>query len=73
LWAAERLGLAGAEAEAYAKQVVMVDFEKPGDDDVVAKVVDDLKAKGLAITPAVVREQLEKLGQVAKDQMMKQG
>ena len=73
LWAAERLGLAGAEAEAYAKQVVMADFEKPGDDDVIAKVVGDLKAKGIAISPGVVRAELEKFAQVARDQMMKKG
>ena len=29
LWAAEKLGLAGAEADAYAKAVVMADFETP--------------------------------------------
>ena len=71
LWAAERLGLKGAEAEAYAKQVVMADFEKPGDDDVIDKVVGDLKAKGIAVTPALVRVELEKFGQLAREQMMK--
>jgi hypothetical protein len=71
LWAAERLGLKGAEAEAYARQVVMADFEKPGDDDVVAKVVADLTAKGVTVTPAVVRAELEKFSQLAKEQMMK--
>ena len=48
LWAAEQMGLSGADAEAYAKQVVQADFEKPGDSDVVAKVVNDLSAKGRA-------------------------
>jgi hypothetical protein len=71
LWAAERLGLAGAEAEAYARQVVMADFEKPGDDDVVGKVVADLKAKGVPVSPGVVRTELEKFGQLAREQMMK--
>ena len=28
LWAAEKLGLSGAEAEDYAKSVVMADFEE---------------------------------------------
>ena len=27
LWAAQKLGLSGAQAEAYAKEVVMADFE----------------------------------------------
>ena len=37
-WAAEKLGLTGADAEAYAKTVVMADFEEAGDDDVFRKV-----------------------------------
>ena len=32
LWAAEKRGLAGAAADAYAKEVVMADFEGTGDD-----------------------------------------
>src|SRR2546429_30674 len=31
LWAAEKLGISGAEADAYAKAVVMADFDEPGD------------------------------------------
>jgi hypothetical protein len=34
LWAAEKMGLTGAEADAYAKEVVMSDFEEAGDHDV---------------------------------------
>ncbi len=47
LWVAEKLGLTGAEAEAYAKAVVLADFDAPGDDDVLAKVRRDLDAKGV--------------------------
>ena len=46
LWAAERLGKSGAEAEAYAKSVVMADFQEAGDDDVLRKVQADLEAGG---------------------------
>ena len=38
IWAAEKLGLSGPEAEAYAKEVVMADFEEAGDDDVLRKI-----------------------------------
>ena len=34
LWAAEKCGLSGADAEAYAKTVVIADFDEPGDEDV---------------------------------------
>ena len=37
LWAAEKLGLSGDAANAYAKEVVMSDFEETGDHDVAKK------------------------------------
>ena len=46
LWAAERLGKSGADAETYAKSVVMADFQEAGDDDVLRKVRADLEANG---------------------------
>ena len=58
LWAAERLGLEGEAAEAYAKTVVAADFEAPGDDDVIAKVLADFKAKGAAGGEAELRAAL---------------
>ena len=42
LWAAEKLGKSGDDAEAYAKEVVISDFEEAGHEDVVRKVVGDL-------------------------------
>jgi hypothetical protein len=48
LWAADKLGKSGAEAEAYAKSVVMADFQEAGDDDVLRKIRADLDAGGLA-------------------------
>lgn len=47
LWAAGVLGKTGADAEAYAKEVVLADFEEAGDNDVVQKVVRDLSDKGI--------------------------
>ena len=55
LWAAEKLGLTGAEADAYAKDVVRADFQKPGDEDVVAKLRQDFDAKGVAQTDDQIR------------------
>jgi hypothetical protein len=71
LWAAGKLGV--KDAEAYAKDVVASDFEKAGDDDVVEKIVKDAKAKGVAISAADVRAQMEHLLPEAKKQVMKQG
>ena len=47
LWAAERLGLNGAEAENYARSIVLEEFEQGGDSAVIAKIRKDLEAKGI--------------------------
>ena len=52
LWVAEKLGLSGDAASAYAKDVVAAEFGEGGDADVVRKVMADLGAKGVAITEA---------------------
>lgn len=44
-WAAEKLGLSGDEAAAYAKEVVMSAFEEAGDEGVFRKVRADFDAK----------------------------
>ena len=41
VWAAGEMGLSGAAADAYAKEVVAADFEKPGEEDVFEKVRRD--------------------------------
>jgi len=48
LWAAEKLGLGGAEADSYALSVVMLEFETTGDRDVAHKIRKDFDAKGVA-------------------------
>jgi hypothetical protein len=47
LWAAEKLGRSGPEADAYAKSVVLADFQEAGDGDVTRKVKSDLEAAAL--------------------------
>jgi hypothetical protein len=61
LWAAEKLGMSGDAATAYAKEVVASDFEEAGDGDVVRKVLGDLKAKGVAVTEPQLRVTMDQL------------
>lgn len=71
LWVAEELlGLKGDDALAYAKDVVMADFEGPGDDDVMQKVLKDLKEKGVEISEHRLRRRLEEFEEVARQQVM---
>jgi hypothetical protein len=55
LWAAEKLGRKGADADTYAKEVVMADFEEAGEDDVFRKVRKDLDDGGVAATDQEIR------------------
>jgi hypothetical protein len=48
LWAAGKLGLSSAEAENYARSIVLAEFEQGGDSAVIAKIRKDLEAKGVA-------------------------
>jgi hypothetical protein len=59
LWAAEVLGKSGPDAEAYAKEVVLADFEEAGDNDVVRKVLKDLDGKG--VTEQDIRAKMAEL------------
>lgn len=55
LWAAGLLGKAGDAAEAYAKEVVMADFEEAGHEDVVRKLRRDFDAAGVTVSDQDIR------------------
>lgn len=61
LWAAERLGKTGPEAEAYARSVVEADFQEPGDGDVRRKIRQDLESAGKTIDEAELGRRMDQL------------
>lgn len=67
LWAAALLGKSGEAADAFAKEVVMSDFEEAGDEDVYRKVAGDL---GAAADEATIRAKMAELMIEAKRQIM---
>jgi hypothetical protein len=70
LWAAKRLDLpAGDAANAYADMVVAADFEAPGDDDVIRKVLADFIEKDVPISEAELRAELARAGREARQQL----
>ena len=73
LWAAEKMGITGEDAEAYAKEVVISDFEKPGQDDVVEKLLADFAAKGVDISEHIVRVEMERFYEEAAKQISEEG
>ena len=68
-WAAEKLGLTGADVDAYAKDVVMADFEEAGDDDVFRKVRQDFDAKNVAVPDQDIRAAMQELLAKAVEQI----
>ena len=61
LWAAEKLGISGDAANAYAKEVVAAEFGAAGNADAVRKVMGDLSGKGIAITEAELGAKMAEL------------
>ena len=73
LWVAELLGLSGADAETYAKEVVLSDLDEPGVEDVLRKVRADLEAKGVEVSDHRLRRRLEELLVEALEQVKRDG
>lgn len=73
VWAAAQMGLNESEAEAYAKEVVISDFEAPGDDDVLQKVLGDLLGKGVEASESSLRKHMDELMEVAIEQVQSDG
>jgi hypothetical protein len=61
LWAAEKMGLSGDEAAAYAKEVVIADFEESGDEDVFRKIRADFDAKSIDQSDHQIRRSMTEL------------
>ncbi len=69
LWVAEKLGMSGEAANAYAKEVIAAEFEEAGDADVVRKVMGDLLAKGIAVVEQEILARMDELMAVATAQV----
>ena len=60
-WAAKKMGLTEAEADAYARDVIRADFEEAGDDDVFRKLRADFDAAGAVVSDHQIRRTMEEL------------
>lgn len=69
LWAAGHLGLADAEADAYARQIVSVDFEEPGHQDILRRIKADFDAKKVDMSEHRIEKEMDQLLEVARQQL----
>ena len=64
LWAAGEMGIAGDDAQAYAREVVKADLAEPGEEDVFRKIRADFDAKGVNQSDHQIRRMMtEMMGQ----------
>ncbi|MBM3544478.1 MAG: DUF1476 domain-containing protein [Alphaproteobacteria bacterium] len=61
LWAAEKMGITGEDAQAYAREVVIADLAEPGDEDVFRKIRADFDAKGVDQSDHQIRRAMSDL------------
>jgi hypothetical protein len=61
LWAGQRMGLEGDAIEAYAWSVHLADSDRPGHDDVIAKVATDLACRGKPLSDRQLRSYLQEM------------
>ena len=71
LWAAERMSRQGADAEAYAKECVLADFQNPGEEDVFRKVMEDLKKADAPVSEHDMRRKMAALVETAREEVEK--
>ena len=70
LWAAGLLGKTGEEAEAYAKEVILADFQEAGDQDVFRKIRGDFDAAGVDQSDHQIRRTMDEMLQEAMRQIV---
>jgi hypothetical protein len=70
LWAAEKLGKTGAEAESYAKSLVLVAMEKASDNGIIVHLAKELADKTPAPTEKEILIKMEACFEEAKIQIM---
>ena len=73
LWAAGLLGKTGADAEAYAKEVVIADLEEAGDEHIFRKIRKDFDAKKVAALDTDIRTAMNELMAQAVSQIKASG
>lgn len=70
LWAAEKLGLSGAEAEAYAGELVAAEASADADEKVFARLRADFDAKEVGLSDHQIKREMQDQAEVARKELM---
>lgn len=71
-WAAREMKLPEERIEEYAREVVLADFDEPGDADVVRKLVRDFEAAAVNRSEEEIRAEMDRLLERAKKEIMEE-
>jgi hypothetical protein len=66
LWAAEKLGLAGEDAEKYARKALDINIQAAGFEDIISKIADDLGCKNINFSKHFLEIEMEKALRIAR-------
>ncbi|MSR45171.1 MAG: DUF1476 domain-containing protein [Phycisphaerales bacterium] len=72
-WVGQRTKLSPEETAQYAAELIQSDLKTPGDNDVLQKIVADLKAKGVVASDSEVRAEMTRCYQIAATQTASEG
>jgi hypothetical protein len=65
LWAAEKLGSSGAEAQAYAARLIAAEVERDSAGQILKKIHADFDSAGISISEREIRKKMDELLAVA--------
>lgn len=72
LWAAEKMGMTGTDAENYGKEIIAANLDEPGYDDVKRYIQKDFTAKNIAYDDTELDAIIEKYVAEASTQIAKE-
>ena len=70
-WAAEKLDLDTSKIDTYIDEVIISDFDEPGHEDVIKKILNDFKQVNINISYDEIEEKLLDFEKEALDKLSK--
>ncbi len=66
LWAAEKLGLTGENAEEYARKILDINIQAAGFEDIISRIADDLGSNKINFSKHLLEIEMEKALSIAR-------
>lgn len=70
LWAAEQMGMASNDAEAYARDALDADLKNASHSELLRKIEEDLRLHGVEVSEHRLERKMSELFNIARTQIM---